>query len=613
LCSIILNGERGLLKFRDKAGYSNPLNHIKKCCFSDDKSIMIDAYWEAKVGTKIQSNLGEYFEVPTKSPGASIIRTKKDHELFDWVEMIVMKNWAACCVEDSLYRSKMKHDNKFSIKTVRAVIVAMTCAVEVKLAAEMKAAGKGSIVHDAWTKFGTHYLGLFSTYMATRQYLFEGSMLTIYKPIISLLSVSPLHTIASESQDEDDSDDSEDMEEATNFTARAHQLHIEHILSNYYDMDTAKWITNQTADSASVNLKLAKLMNIPHVNCENHLLNNEVKLWLANSTVEENNDNARSFGPGTVVGYIHRTMLDLKTNKSRALLRTKTELAPTIGNETRWSSSHSMMTKWGRIEEACGAASTEDNATIVMPPSNLLFRRAARNTTKMLADINSVTVKLQERALPLHKCRDLQDLLIDTAQRGREDQVSPWINNTFGTVYIDPESDKRPSKAFVNATIKMQKRVEHTLLTSERSAISKWLKKAPTNDNRRTMSLADRLKNPEPRGEKRTAEQLHGQDNHDADNCLDHVIGSAAEVERLWSEARYIMTTSRSRMAPIFFEAVLFLRCNRYLWDEKTVQEALLAVKDDQKMDRLEKKLQELNVEEQSEDDEEDEDMEESQ
>jgi hypothetical protein len=61
-----------------------------------------------------------------------------------------------------------------------------------------------------------------------------------------------------------------------------------------------------------------------------------------------------------------------------------------------------------------------------------------------------------------------------------------------------------------------------------------------------------------------------------------------------------------------FFEAVLFLRCNRYLWDEKAVQEALLAVKDDQKMDRLEKKLQELNVEEQSEDDEEDEDMEES-
>lgn len=150
----------------------------------------------------------------------------------------------------------------------------------------------------------------------------------------------------------------------------------------------------------------------------------------------------------------------------------------------------------------------------------------------------------------------------------------------------------------------MQKRAAHTLLTSEASAIRKWLKKVPANDNRSTMSLADRLKNSEPHGEKRTAEQLHGQDNHDGDNRLDHVIGSAAEVERLWSEARYIMTSSRSRMAPIFFEAILFLCYNRYLWDEKTVQEALLTVKGDQKMDRLEKKLQELNAEEQSEDDE---------
>jgi hypothetical protein len=46
------------------------------------------------------------------------------------------------------------------------------------------------------------------------------------------------------------------------------------------------------------------------------------------------------------------------------------------------------------------------------------------------------------------------------------------------------------------------------------------------------MSLADHLKDPELRGEKRTAEQLHGHNNH-ADNCQDHVIGTAAEVEHL--------------------------------------------------------------------------------
>ncbi len=111
--------------------------------------------------------------------------------------------------------------------------------------------------------------------------------------------------------------------------------------------------------------------------------------------------------------------------------------------------------------------------------------------------------------MSLHKCWVLQDLLIDTAQAGRADKSSPWSNNIFGTVCIDPESDKLPNKACVNATIKMQKQVRHTLLTSERSAISKWLKKAPTDDKGRTMSVADRLKNPELHAEKRTVEQLH--------------------------------------------------------------------------------------------------------
>ncbi len=61
-----------------------------------------------------------------------------------------------------------------------------------------------------------------------------------------------------------------------------------------------------------------------------------------------------------------------------------------------------------------------------------------------------------------------------------------------------------------------------------------------------------------------------------------------------------------------FFEAILFLLYHRYLWDEKTVQEALLAVKEDQKMDRLKKKMQEFSAEEQTEDHDEDEDIDES-
>ncbi len=50
------------------------------------------------------------------------------------------------------------------------------------------------------------------------------------------------------------------------------------------------------------------------------------------------------------------------------------------------------------------------------------------------------------------------------------------------------------------------------------------------------------------------------------DDCFDHVIRTAAEVERLLSIARYILATTLSTLAPIRFEALLFLRANSTLW-----------------------------------------------
>ena len=141
---------------------------------------------------------------------------------------------------------------------------------------------------------------------------------------------------------------------------------------NFYDIeDPENWITNQTADSASVNLKLAKLLGVAHINCKNHLLNNEVKLWLKNSTAHDDDilGMMRNFGSGTVCKIIHNTLLDLKTNKNRALLRQTTDLSPTIGNETRWGSSHNMLYKWHAIEANCELASANDGATIVIKRS----------------------------------------------------------------------------------------------------------------------------------------------------------------------------------------------------------------------------------------------------
>jgi len=57
-------------------------------------------------------------------------------------------------------------------------------------------------------------------------------------------------------------------------------------------------------------------------------------------------------------------------------------------------------------------------------------------------------------------------------------------------------------------------------------------------------------------------------------NC-DFILGSVAEVERLWSTAKHILTEERrGMMHPIIFEALLFLKENHRLWGLEEIVDA---------------------------------------
>ena len=63
-----------------------------------------------------------------------------------------------------MYRCAFKHENVFSNKLVKEVLFNLVGIVEDKIKEEMKVAGYGSIMHDGWSKFGTHYVGIFAQY-----------------------------------------------------------------------------------------------------------------------------------------------------------------------------------------------------------------------------------------------------------------------------------------------------------------------------------------------------------------------------------------------------------------------------------------------------------------
>ena len=64
------------------------------------------------------------------------------------------------------------------------------------------------------------------------------------------------------------------------------------------------------------------------------------------------------------------------------------------------------------------------------------------------------------------------------------------------------------------------------------------------------------------------------EDNCEFMNC-DFILGSVAEVERLWSIAKRVLTDDRKEKSPIVFEALVFLNVNREYWDEQCVKEAM--------------------------------------
>ena len=55
----------------------------------------------------------------------------------------------------------------------------------------------------------------------------------------------------------------------------------------------------------------------------------------------------------------------------------------------------------------------------------------------------------------------------------------------------------------------------------------------------------------------------------------DFILGSAAEVERLWSIATNVLTDERKKTTPLMLEALLFLRVNEPLWDVNMVKQAI--------------------------------------
>lgn len=199
--------------------------------------MLMELYNKAKVEQKAKGGgaLLDFFELKAA--------TAKEKSVYGYLKFIVMKSLPVSYVEDPEVREFSKYDEyPVARDTLTRTIIHLVELVEDKIAEELKETPHGGLLHDGWTCNGTHYLGVFATYINKhKKFHSKKDVEIIEQPMITLLACAPLGNNNDTSSDSDDSDDDGNaVEEATQFNAENH-VHFFHQTLQFYKKDAA-WV-----------------------------------------------------------------------------------------------------------------------------------------------------------------------------------------------------------------------------------------------------------------------------------------------------------------------------------------------------------------------------------
>ena len=140
---------------------------------------------------------------------------------------------------------------------IRKVLFNLVHIVESHIAADLQKAKRGAIMHDGWSKFGTHYVAIFGQYNRTVIQNTGKIQKTVLVPASALLAMRPMagisekeETDTDENIENDSSDDDEEgnqeatNQEATTFTAEVHAEFFTDVMKSY-NVDIKDWVVCQ--------------------------------------------------------------------------------------------------------------------------------------------------------------------------------------------------------------------------------------------------------------------------------------------------------------------------------------------------------------------------------
>lgn len=554
------------------SGYTNPYDHLKRCFGSEDD--LLEAYDMKRGAVAVeQGGTIDSFLAKKRSP-VSVVAS----DCYEWILLITLKDVPITAVEDNTFRNFGKPETNFSYKRISNVIRTLTELVEKLIAVDIKKCrehgGKAAMVHDGWsTDQNEHYVGLFLSFcLPTRGYQ-KGVPYIHWTPTIVLLACSPMdhHTCGDDLTEEA-------IEAATQFNAEQQIEFIENTL-DYYDVSLAHdangnmFVVCQITDNAKVMKRIARLLEIPGVGCNNHKLNLEMEKFVR--------DNCK-----VLVEKVRDTMVSIKNSaKLKQLMKSKIDLQPLFYNDTRWYGKYFMFERWLKLREAALEVNSELEETNFKPrtcrikiTATTAFHQLVAKNTRYFECFHKIHCGMQTQMITLRECHQQLGALVSVLEADKTSD-NPLFGCTLVPTYIQDNADIVDNPDFERGVVKIQSFLKHTLTDNEKEAV-KHLKKANCEVVDAEQANGGPQINPgtmSPSTVARLQEERQLIAQQTADEYVDcsFILGSVAVVERLWSLSGHILTPERSRMLPINLEALLFLKENKRYWDVHLVQKAL--------------------------------------
>ena len=337
--------------------------------------------------------------------------------------------------------------------------------VKATIADEMKKSGRGSIVYDAWSMGGIHYIGLYACYVKKILEYKNGEILEKDKTVINLISCAPMLNAMDE-----DADDEEEQKIACKFNAEIHAEHLHTVLTDIFNIDVEKWTMCCIADNTSTNHKIARLLKLPHLGCLNHLLNLDVQDWIKDDNILNG-----------IVSNIGELMKEAKTLKNSAKLAEFTHLKPVLDNKTRWSGVRMMLERFLRIRQELMSVADDEATTLTVDHGIVFFNRCKRYLSYM-EQIDSVTKFLQNRVQPFEQARLAIENLIEKVAIDRNNCNNKFFRCTFrpGRIQlheIDNDQHKRlhPNSDFEKGVLKIQRGETNDLTNDKKNSMQSFV------------------------------------------------------------------------------------------------------------------------------------------